>query len=209
MFRRVAKKMFGEAGAERGALVPGTAMEAMQLMERLGGSLWDESSSEDGDDDDAFLDELQGELRQRHAGGGAAAGARAVSPSKAAKGGGAATAPCTEGGPGPSTATAGARDATRGRVVRACTAPAAEGKAWLDAARDGRLPQLEHALRSEPSLLYFHGAGLGQTALHWAASKGSVPGHTQCTASPSKRGCLPYQTSAPRVAQATSPLSDG
>ena len=53
------------------------------------------------------------------------------------------------------------------------------GRAWLEAARRGDTPALQHLLNEHLQLLYFWGAGTnfgftGHSALHWAAAKGHV-----------------------------------
>ena len=53
-----------------------------------------------------------------------------------------------------------------------CTAAPAAGKAWLDAARNGHAKELAALFADEPTLVHFRGVGLGQTALHWACTKG-------------------------------------
>ncbi|KAL1512221.1 hypothetical protein AB1Y20_005484 [Prymnesium parvum] len=67
-----------------------------------------------------------------------------------------------------------ASDGGDGGVGGVCTAPALKAKAWLDAAREGRLDVMKQALEEEPSLLFLRGVGLKQTAQHWAAGKGHV-----------------------------------
>ena len=54
---RVAKKM---GIGDRGALVPGTGLQALDMLSKLGSdpSFWSDGDDDD-DDDDAFLDELQ------------------------------------------------------------------------------------------------------------------------------------------------------
>ena len=58
--------------------------------------------------------------------------------------------------------------------------PASESaQAWLFAAKVGKAAQLQQLLAAEPQLLTFAGAGtpdqvIGNTATHWAASKGHV-----------------------------------
>ena len=52
-------------------------------------------------------------------------------------------------------------------------------QAWLFAAKVGEAAQLQQLLAAEPHLLAFAGAGtpdqvIGNTATHWAASKGHV-----------------------------------
>jgi len=54
-----------------------------------------------------------------------------------------------------------------------------EGRAWLEAARDGHLGRLQALLTSNSSLLNYQGQGTsysftGHAALHWAAAKGHV-----------------------------------
>ena len=63
-------------------------------------------------------------------------------------------------------------DGGEGGSAGVCTADAATGKAWLDAARNGLAREMASLLGDEPSLLHYRGVGLGQTALHWASTKG-------------------------------------
>ena len=60
---RVAKKM---GIGDRGALVPGTGLQALDMLSKLGSdpSFW--SDGEEEEDDDAYLDELQAHLLRRH-----------------------------------------------------------------------------------------------------------------------------------------------
>ena len=63
LMEKVAKKM---GLGERGALVPGTGMAALDMLQKLGTdpSFWDSDDDGNGDEnEDAFLDELQQELR--------------------------------------------------------------------------------------------------------------------------------------------------
>ena len=176
LMEKVAKKM---GLGERGALVPGTGMAALDMLQKLGTdpSFWDSDDDGNGDEDeDAFLDELQQELR----------GKASVGDGGGGDGG-------SSGGRGPAHAMPAAeRSRTQRRddlsdedglvtsarangvvyVKLSCFASPAAGKAWLDAARNGQLRELESQITDEPTLIHFHGAGLGQTALHWAASKG-------------------------------------
>ena len=67
-----------------------------------------------------------------------------------------------------------------------CSATAKTGKEFLDAAMGGRIDDLGLMLMSNESLIHFRGMGLGQSALHWAASKG----HAKATAWLLSKGAL-------------------
>ena len=60
MMQRVAKKM---GIGERGALVPGTGLQALEALQKLGSdpSFWSDDD-DDAEDEDSFLDDLQAEL---------------------------------------------------------------------------------------------------------------------------------------------------
>ena len=191
LMERVAKKM---GIGERGALVAGTGFAALEMLQKMGNDpdFWSDGSGDD-EDDDAFLDDLKNELQQKKGGGGPSASASAAACTSAAV-----AATCTPRGGGSSrkqvdlvqrgssvrvaaprtsrlddgpTALHGATGDAEPPAV-ACTAPAAAGKAWLDAARNGHARELASLLSDEPTLLHFRGVGLGQTALHWACTKG-------------------------------------
>ena len=202
---RVQKKM---GIGERGALVPGTGMQALNLLQSLGNdpSFWSDGSGSD-EDEDAFLDELKAELsakkkgkgsasssgddggggRDRRGGGGggsskqASVGWPAAPPARTS---GSTVASGVDGGlvsSGGGGDGIGDGDEGEGEgeddesVTAACTADASTGKAWLDAARNGLAKELSSLLSEEPTLVHYRGVGLGQTALHWAATKGHAP----------------------------------
>ena len=208
LMMRVQKKM---GIGERGALVPGTGMQALNMLQSLGSdpSFWSDHSDEE--DEDAFLDDLKAELRAGGSGGGGgsggsgggggggrsraagdhkkrglAASGRAPAGGGGSKGGGGATADAEtmlwlqRHGAGPSAAATAASAADEsdddgeeeGTSAARCTAAASVGKAWLDAARNGQAKDLASLLTENPTIVHYRGVGLGQTALHWAATKG-------------------------------------
>ena len=187
LMERVQKKM--GIGA-RGALVPGTGMQAMEILRTAGTDPHFWSDDDDDEDEDAWLDDLQNGLQAKSGkcGGGKAVAAAKKPPAKSP------AAPRTvyasvnakpSNGSSSSSAAAAAekegetRDDGEGDdedagVLVPCTAPAAIGKLWLDAARQGRMNELMSLARDEPTLIHYVGVGLGQTALHWACTKGEV-----------------------------------
>ena len=181
LFERVGKKM-GLGG--RGALVPGTGMQALQALESLASQpgFWSDDSA-DEEDDDAFLDELQQELaagrKARGGGGGGGGGCGGGSDGRrdrsAVKGGaGAGRAGGAGVGRGSSTALPPQTPQpvpVPPRPLPPCSAAPQVGKRWLDAAREGSLAELKVMCDEEPSLIYYQGVGLKQTAQHWAATK--------------------------------------
>ena len=48
----------------------------------------------------------------------------------------------------------------------------AEGKRWIDAAKEGNIGTMRGMLGQTPTLLYHRSAGVGHTALHWACARG-------------------------------------
>jgi len=48
----------------------------------------------------------------------------------------------------------------------------AEGKRWIDAAKEGNIGLMRGMLGQTPTLLYHRSAGVGHTALHWACARG-------------------------------------
>ena len=169
LMKRVSRKM---GIGERGALVPGTGLQALNVLQTLGSdpSFW--SDGDEDEDEDAFLDDLKAELQQRGnapAASTAADGAQAAAPRTGIGSQSGANRGSTRDDDAP-VATASGQDLS-GPARGSCTAPSPLGKAWLDLARQGRLREMQQMHEDEPSLVHFHGAGLGQTALHWACTK--------------------------------------
>eukprot|EP00964_Phaeocystis_antarctica_P010270 scaffold5641_cov42-Phaeocystis_antarctica.AAC.1 len=181
LFERVGRKM-GLGG--RGALVAGTGMQALQGLEQLASQpgFWSDDEDEEGGEggegegEDAFLDELQMQLQTRQMqrqleGGGAPPAStrqrrRADGAQTAGQGAGAGTGALLAAPPRP------AATLPPCPPMPPCLASPQLGKRWLDAAREGDQAELRALLLEEASLVNYTGAGLGQTALHWAATKG-------------------------------------
>lgn len=190
---RVQKKM---GIGSRGALVAGTGMQALEMLQRLGDdpTFWHSDDESDDEDEDAFLDDLQAQLRARN-GKARVTAEGTVSDSSA---GGAGSTSDTR--PSVTTRAAGhdvddddeseslrppppaMRSTASASSAVACSAVACSAvvsgsvpptlvKTWLDMARLGNLSEMQSMHVDEPSLVHLKGSGLGQTALHWSSTK--------------------------------------
>ena len=179
LMMRVQRKM---GIGSRGAMVAGTGMQALQILQKMGSdpSFW-HSDDEDEAEDDAYLDDLQAQLRAR---GVSSQNPEARHKTRQGEHSGASVpnvASTHSAGPSmdrfhdvctasnlsmraPSTPPVSTETAR-------CTAPPSVGKAWLDMARQGQLRELRDMHKDDPSLVNFQGSGLGQTALHWSCTK--------------------------------------
>ena len=50
----------------------------------------------------------------------------------------------------------------------------ADGKRWIDAAKDGDVETMRAMFARDPALLHYRPPGVGHTALHWAAARGET-----------------------------------
>ena len=191
---RVQKKM---GIGSRGALVAGTGMQALEMLQRLGDdpTFFHSDDESDDEDEDAFLDDLQAQLRARNGkarvtaegtvsdgsagGAGSTSDARSSSVTTRAAGHDVDYDDESESLRPPPPAmrsTASASSAVACSAV-ACSAVASGSvpptlvKTWLDMARLGNLSEMQSMHVDEPSLVHLKGSGLGQTALHWSSTK--------------------------------------
>ena len=191
---RVQKKM---GIGSRGALVAGTGMQALEMLQRLGDdpTFWHSDDESDDEDEDAFLDDLQAQLRARNGkarvtaegtvsdssagGAGSTSDTRSSSVTTRAAGHDVDDDDESESLRPPPPAMRSTASASSGVACSAvaCSAVASGSvpptlvKTWLDMARLGNLSEMQSMHVDEPSLVHLKGSGLGQTALHWSSTK--------------------------------------